>query len=159
MRETTARDISRFATAPQPKRQAPVRVVKTNKKKVDNKRAFKRRCVAFVVVVLLLMVTTVFSRMQLTVVRSQINDCTAELANEQSYNTYLNYELESTISLEDAEAYAVNDLGLVKLNSNQIQYVNLNNENSIDVHETEPTFWDAVKAFFKDVVTFFGGDA
>lgn len=158
MRASAAYDLSRFA--PEPRQQPQVRVVKTTnkKKKADKRRAVKARSVVFVVVLLLLMAGTVFSRMQLTETRAQINACAADLSEMESYNTYLNYELESKISLKDAEEFAVTELGLVKLSSNQISYVNLNEGNSIDLHSDEKGVFERIGDFFREVVSFFGGE-
>lgn len=155
MRTSAAYDLSRFA--PEPQRQPQVKVVKTTKKKTNSKRALKVRCVVFAVVLMLLMTATVFSRLQLTETRTMINALTSDLIELESENTYLNYELESSVPLKYAEDYAVNELGLVKLNSNQIEYVSLNGENSIVVHGEQEGFLDKLVRFFNNVVEFFGG--
>lgn len=156
MRTSTAYDLSRFA--PEPRRQPNVRVVKTTKKKTDSKRAFKVRSTVFVLVLMLLMATTVYSRLQLTETRTQINNKTAELTELESENTYLNFQLESKVSLKNAEEYAVSELGLVKLSSSQIEYVSLNSGNSIEVLDEGGGVWAFLTNCYRSVVAFLGGE-
>lgn len=154
MRTTSsaAYDLSQFAPA---ERERPrVKVVTTKKKNSRNKKAFKVKFVAYMVVLAVLMAGTVYSRFQLTEVKSSINTNTTALTALQSENAYLSYELESMVSLRNAEDYAENELGLVRVDSSQIEYVSLCGGNMIETEEkTENPF----VSFFNLVIEFLFG--
>jgi cell division protein FtsL len=138
---TVAYDLSQFA--PEETRRPRVKVVKSARKKSRAKRAFKVKCVLYLATVALLMIGRIYSRQQLTETDREMNAYTQELTDLKSENAYLNYELENYVSLRNAEEYAEENLGLVKLDSNQIEYVSLNSENVIESREEEDeTFWD-----------------
>ncbi len=153
MRPSTAYDLSAFAPAPQTEK--PVRVVKPRKSNKENRR-FMTKLTVYLVAIVLLMAATVMSRMQLTETKSDINSYTSDLTELQSENAYLNYKLESLVSLKNAENYAVNELGLVKMDSSRIEYVNLQNENEI-VTDGGESLSEKFDVFLNSVITFFGG--
>ncbi len=154
MKTSAAYDFSRFETAAQ---QRPrMRVVAANTKE-RAARSFKNRCVASVIVVCLLMCATVYSRMTLTETAAQINSRTQTLKKLESENTYLSYRLESTVSLKNAEEYAIDQLGLVKLGTGQIEYVNLQREDVIVKNGTDKDVAQEMRTFLDTVIEFFGG--
>jgi len=152
MKTSAAYDLAQFA--PEVQREPRVRVVRTQKKS-KTKKALKVKLVVNVVVLVFLMLGTIYSRVQLTETKSTINKKTTELTNIESENAYLSYEMDSMVSLKNAEEYAVDELGLVKLDSNQIEYVNLRDENEIvtDDDSEENSFI----RFINLVIEFFGG--
>ena len=92
--------------------------------------------------------------MLITKVQSQITNRSAELVEIQSENIYLDYQIESFISYKSAEEYAQNELGLIKLDSAQIEYVNLENDNVI-VTEDPVTNDRSMFAFLTTVMDWF----
>ena len=154
MRTSTAYDLSAFAPAPQTEK--PVRVVKPRRAAPREERKFLTKLSIYIVAIVLLMAATVMSRMKLTETMSDISSRTSELTELQSANAYLNYKLESLVSLKNAENYAINELGLVKMDSSRIEYVNLQNENEI-VTDGGETAGEKFDTFLDSVITFFGG--
>ena len=148
---SAAYDLSTFA--PEERRQPRVRVVKTSKNKKRSQNAFKAKCVAYVVLLVVLMSGTVYSRQQLTEIKSDINKSTAELTEIQSENAYLNYELESTVSLRNVETYAEDELGLVKVDSSQVEYISIQDENKIEAGDKNENIF---QSFFNMIIEFFG---
>jgi len=136
MGRATAYDLSQFA--PQTERPR-VRVVKTDHTRTKKKKVFKVRFITCVAALSLLMAGTVYSRLQLTQVRQQTIAANQKLTEVTSENAYLDYELESMVSLGNAEKYARDELGLVKLETSQIEYVTLNDENKIETGEDTPS--------------------
>ncbi len=153
MRTSTAYDLSAFAPAPQT--QKPVRLARPAKSNRE-KRRFLSKMAGYLFAIVLLMTATVMSRMQLTEIKADINSSNSELTELQSENAYLNYKLESLVSLKNAENYAINELGLVKMDSSRIEYVNLQDENQI-ITETGETLGEKFDAFVNAVIEFFGG--
>ncbi len=82
-----------------------------------------------------------------------ITTYTTKIANEEtqitrleSEKSYLEFTLESRMTLSEIEDYAVNTLGMVKMDSAQKKYVELESENAIVVSES------AVKERIDEVV-------
>lgn len=134
MATSVAYDLNRFAeTAPA---REPVRIVKAapNVRTAED-RKFLLQLFVLSVAVISLAVYTVYSNLQLTKVKSQITNKSAELVEIQSENIYLDYQIESFISYKSAEKFAQNELGLIKINSAQVEYVNLEDKNVIVTEE------------------------
>lgn len=134
MATSVAYDLSRFAeTAPA---REPVKIVKAapNVRTAED-RKFMLQLFFLSVAVITLAVYTVYSNLQLTKVKAQITNKSAELVEIQSENIYLDYQIESFISYKSAEKYAQNELGLIKINSAQVEYVNLEDKNMIVTEE------------------------
>ena len=130
MATSVAYDLNRFAETT-PARQ-PVRVVETsNSSRTAEDRRFVIQLLTLSIAVISLAVYTVYSNLLLTKVKSQITNKSAELVEIQSENIYVDYQIESFISYKSAADYAQNELGLIKLDSAQIEYVNLENDNVI----------------------------
>ncbi|MEA4911147.1 MAG: hypothetical protein VB092_00845 [Oscillospiraceae bacterium] len=155
MKTSAAYDLTAFETAEQPR--VRVRVVGNVGSNKRQMRAFRNKCIASVLAVFLLMCATVYSRMMLTETTARINSSTQTLKTLQSENAYLSYQLESTVSLKNAEEYAINELGLVKLGSGQIEYVNLQQEDVIVKNDTTADLSQSMRGLLNSVIEFFGG--
>lgn len=155
MKTSAAYDLSAFESVEQPR--VRVRVVENVDSKKRQMRAFKNKCIASVLAVFVLMCATVYSRMTLTETTARINSCTQTLKSLESENAYLSYQLESTVSLKNAEEYAINELGLVKLGSGQIEYVNLQQDDVIVKNDAAPDLSQSMRSFLNGVIEFFGG--
>ena len=134
MATSVAYDLNRFAeTAPV---REPVQIVKAapNVRTAED-RKFLVQLIVLSIAVITLAVYTVYSNLQLTKVKSQITNRSAELVEIQSENIYLDYQIESFISYKSAEKFAQNELGLIKINAAQVEYVNLENKNVIVTEE------------------------
>lgn len=152
METSVAYDISRFEGEP---RQQRIRVVKTGKElKAAADRKFAIDLIALTVVVAVLAVYTVYSNMMLTKTKALIEKKNSELVEIQSENVYLDYQIESMVSMKTAEEFAENELGLVRLSPAQVEYVNLENSNKIVEEETE-TLQLNVSTFLSTVMQFF----
>ena len=150
----TAYDLSRFETTVEPR----IREIRNTDREIREAedRKFRFRFAVLFIAVITLAVYTVYSNMLLTKTKSQITRYTNELTELKSENVYLDYQIESMFSVENAEDYAVNELGLIKLSGAQVEYVNLENENLIvrydsgndnSVSGTLSAFLDTVMGF------------
>jgi hypothetical protein len=152
MGRATAYDLTQFA--PDDNRRRNVRVVKTNKKGMA-KRQFQTRFIASVFLLFILMTATVFSQMKLTECKRETIEANRELTEISSENAYLSYELESRVSLRNAEEYAERELGLVRVDSSQIEYVHLHGENLI---ETQPRIGNELLELLHRIIDFLLGN-
>ena len=152
MATSVAYDLSRFSD--ETPTQQKVRVASTKKNiRTEEDRKFLVRLVFLSVAVITLAVYTVYSNMLLTNVKSQITNRSSELVEIQSENIYLDYQIESLVSLRTAEEYA-QSLGLIKIDSAQIEYVNLEKENKIVSEEPQINDRSAI-AFLSTVIGWF----
>lgn len=66
----------------------------------------------------------------------QISGLESEIIALNSEIDYLNFTIENRITLEEVENRAINQLGMVKIDSNQKIYVQLEDENDFEVYES-----------------------
>ncbi len=157
-----AYDLSRFEqTAPRVKpqqhQQPQLKVVKTSTRaKAKTKRMLAMFKVAFCAIALVTVAATVvYTRAVLTEVGESINMASKELKELKSENGRLAAELESKLSLRNVEEYATVNLGLSKIEQDQIEYVNLSEGDKIELAQTgEPNLLDKLEAWFDNVMAY-----
>ena len=77
-----------------------------------------------------------FCQMQLTELTTEVsrqNDALSELTAE---NVSLTTRKMSSVNLDEVEKYAVNTLGMVKMDNSQIEYVSLTNPDTVTVSDS-----------------------
>lgn len=83
---------------------------------------------------LLVMISALlYGRMKVDELDRQIQNTKTELSAAQSESVRLNMKLDSMISLKNVEEYAQTNLGMVKMESHQIEYIDLSGENKATV--------------------------
>lgn len=124
--------------------------------KVESRRVEAIKPAAFIAMLLVitgLLVFLIFSMVRLNEVTSQINGMEAQLREQQSEQVRLSAQLESEMSLTSVENYAQQNLGLTKLNPNQVSYITLDSGNRIELpQQEEASWWDEVT---QDISDFF----
>lgn len=78
----------------------------------------------------------IYNNVMLTEIGAQINTVSNSLAELENENVILQASLESKMSVKNIENKAENELGLIKMDRSQVQYVNLAPEDVVEV--TEP---------------------
>lgn len=112
---------------------------KTNKRgkiiKAQTKFAFTKKVgeVLGVAVILSLVVALIATNAATTNYAAKTVRINNEITQLESEKAYLDFTLESRMSLDEIETYAVNNLGMVKMGSEQKVYVELEDENKIRV--------------------------
>ena len=104
------------------------------------------RTAAMSVAFLALVFSVLYSRSQITEMTTAIAQRQEELVQLQSEYDYMNFQLESKTSLSTVEEYAASQLNLAKLDSSQITYVTLQEEDRIERAAAENPWWDNVKS-------------
>ena len=127
-RTSTAYDLSLFDTSAR-KKEEP-RAEKAPELKVATSSAAKagRPVVLAVIAAVFLTVFVLFlySKATLSELNLRIANETEALRSAQSINTALNNQLSGSVSLDNVEQYAVNNLGMQKINASQEKYVEMN---------------------------------
>jgi hypothetical protein len=130
---TTAYDLSRFSSENTVERRR-IEVV-DNPKKVVKSTKYRASTAMLFVFMVVLMVFTVYNNMVLTNTKNLANEAINDLNSLESEYTYLSYKLDSMVSLKNAEEYVVRELGLVKVNPSQVEYINLQNSDVLEKNE------------------------
>lgn len=118
-------------TAPSPERRRGLSVAPNTKKKskaqlVAEQRISFRKAVAIsaaVAVVMCMFFAVVFTFVQKNELNREIARLKSDIAVAESENISLNAELEAMVSVSQIDTYAVEKLGMTRLDSSQIKYV------------------------------------
>ncbi|MBR6610209.1 MAG: hypothetical protein IKK99_08335 [Oscillospiraceae bacterium] len=89
-----------------------------------------------VAALLTLIIAVVATNAAITTASTEIADVQEEIVLLQSEKSYLDFTLESRMTLDQIESYAENQLGMVKMDASQKKYVELENENKIVVNQS-----------------------
>jgi hypothetical protein len=92
--------------------------------------------VVSIAVMLTLIVAVIATNAAITTTSTQIADVQDEIVLLESEKSYLEFTLESRMTLDQIESYAENQLGMVKMDSSQKKYVELESENKIVVNQS-----------------------
>ncbi len=89
-----------------------------------------------VAVMITLIVAVIATNAAVTTASTQIADMQDEIIRLESEKAYLEFTLESRMTLDQIENYAETQLGMVKMDSSQKKYVELETENKIVVNQS-----------------------
>ncbi len=133
--QETAYDLSLFEARRAPRERKSktdeIKVVKGKGKAISKKKGLFSKIVVFGVFVILIS-TLIYSKVELTEVGEDITSQQALLAELQGEATRLELELEGKTSFGTIEEYATEHLGLSKVSSAQIKYIDLSEGNKIE---------------------------
>ena len=151
-----AYDFARF----EPERKQSVAVEKKTEIKVVKKtarRASPAKIIVMLAVVLAIASMMIYNQVVLTELGDQTTTLNAELEKLQSEKIQKSTELESQMSLKNIEEYAVNNLGLVKMDQSQVEYVDLESGNKVEVkQQQDDSFWGSIKQVFQNLLEYLG---
>lgn len=151
-----AYDLSRFEAQTAEKR-TQIEVVKKVKSNTAVKAAPRISPLKAIVCMLLVIGVAsalLYTRVLLTERISDVSKASAEYTKLEAEGTRMSLELEGKVSLKNAEEYAGTQLGMVKKDNKNVEYIRLTQENKIEVPEdTAPGFWDSVKEFFANLLS------
>ena len=83
-----------------------------------------------------LIIGVIATNAAITAYSTDITSENKKITQLESEKTYLEFTLESRMSLDEIESYAINTLGMVKMDSSQKKYVELESENMLVVEES-----------------------
>ena len=89
-----------------------------------------------VAVMITLIIAVIATNAAITTTSTQIANMENEIIRLESEKSYLEFTLESRMTLDQIESYAENQLGMVKMDSAQKKYVQLESENKIVVNQS-----------------------
>jgi hypothetical protein len=160
-KSNAAYDFSRFAPVEEPMDEEPERQREqpAPKKQRAKKKAVKPATVVkwvFVsLFVMLSLASVIVGNIKVTQLSDQVASAQKALDTAESEQVSLNSKLESRMSMTKVEDYAVNKLGLVKVQSYQIQYVHLTNTDKVEVTDDASGITGFFKNVFNSVLEYF----
>ncbi len=132
-RQNVAYDLSMYETLLEPKAEKkqekqPAKVIK-----IKNRHNFKTVVnILSIAVIVSLIVAVIYTNASITQTTTQIAETQKAITEIESEKAYLEFTLESRMSLDEIETYAVNVLGMVKMDSSQVEYVEIESENKTE---------------------------
>ena len=84
----------------------------------------------------MLLIAVIATNAAITDTTVKIATAREDIVQLESQRDYLNFTLESRMTLDEIESYAVNNLGMVKMDSSQKKYVELEDQNVIVKYDT-----------------------
>ena len=109
------------------------------------------------VLALLMFSVIINSYVQLTEVYTSISEANAELNTLRSENVRMQTELEGKASIRNIKEYAEDHLGLQKLDQSQIQYIEIQTEDTVEIDGEEQNIFVRLKHKFEDIVAYLRG--
>lgn len=127
-RTSVAYDLSLFDTSAKrkeqqtPEKKPELRVATSSVAKAGKPVAL----VIIAAVTLTVFIMFLYSKATLSEINLRISNETQTLQSVQNINTALSNQLSGSVSLDNVEQYAVNELGMQKINTSQERYVEMN---------------------------------
>lgn len=148
-----AYDYSIYENLPQKQPEKRIQV-KKNTADIHTVSAVKSFITA--VAALCLLCAILYGKVQISQMYGEASDLNKQLDNISIANASMETELESKTSIQSIEDYAVNTLGLKKLDNNQKDYVQVQKENKIEVVQEDDNVFVSIKNWFKGALEYIG---
>ncbi len=88
---------------------------------------------------------------------NRVSDLNNELSLAEAENVRLQSELDSKMSAKNVEDYAENVLGMQKIDSSQIQYIEIQTDDVVNIPQQDESLIAKIKRFFDACVEYFRG--
>ena len=109
------------------------------------------------VLILALLSAMIYGRVELSSLYTQRTELETQLAQLQSENVSLESELAQKTSMTKVEEYAEKELGLQKLDKSQIEYVEVENDNTAQIVKSDDSnIFVKIKRWFSSVLEYIG---
>lgn len=105
----------------------------------------------------LLLGLVIYGKVENAAIHSEISAETKYVDILRSENVRMQTEIESKSALKSVEEYAVNVLGMQKLDKSQIEYLSLENGNVVDIPDQNDNLFVRIKHAFEDFVEYLRG--
>jgi len=105
----------------------------------------------------LLLGTVIYSLDRRNTAFNRVAKMNQELSRVEAENVRLQSELESRVSAKNVEEYAENVLHMRKIDSSQIKYIKIQQEDEVSIPKKDKSFKAKVSNFFDGLVEYFRG--
>ena len=142
-----AYDYKRLARREEAEKQPQIHEVRTKRRAAKKEKLRVARCVAMMVVVVLMLSALLYARVVQIEVANEYNQTTSTLSALKGENSTLLKQLEDKLSISSVEEIARDTLGMEKVDSHQMQYITFETEDTVEVVK-EPGFFERIGNFF-----------
>lgn len=133
------------------------RDIEHKKNNTAAKRFFSLKFVFLCTLVCTLLCVMIYEKVQISGLCTEQTQLQSELTELQDGNQSLESELAQKTSMTKVEEYARNELGLIKLEKSQIEYVEVENEAVASVIETKDrSIFVRIKNWFASMLEYIG---
>lgn len=101
--------------------------------------------------------TVIYSLNRRNTVYNKVSALNSELNLAEAENVRLQSELESQMSAKNVEEYAENVLGMQKIDSSQIKYIEIQTDDVVSIPQQNEGILAKIKSFFESCVEYFRG--
>ncbi|MBR6069570.1 MAG: cell division protein FtsL [Ruminococcus sp.] len=101
--------------------------------------------------------TVIYSLNRRNTMYSKVASLNSELNLAEAENVRLQSELEGKLSAKNIEDYAENVLGMKKIDSSQIKYIEIQTDDVVNIPQQDESILGKVKTFFEHCVEYFRG--
>ncbi len=103
-------------------------------------------------VALVMFGSTLFNQLQLNELNNNIRTATTQLERSRSEYIQLEMAAASRLTLEEVERYAVDVLGMQKMQNNQLLYIRTNEDDKIIAYDdSADTVWGKIQSWFSEL--------
>lgn len=106
-------------------------------------------------VILAMLVCMMLNNVKLVNLSGDMTKLTTSLTNEKSEYVTLNMQLESRMSLKNVETNALTKLGMQKVQSYQIEYINMSNGDKVVVSPDSGNIFNKAASLFSRLMAYF----
>ena len=113
-------------------------------------RAMAIKIMAVATVLFTMIAFQIYSQVRVDELDRQLADINSQISIMESDNTRLSMEIGANVELSKVEEYAQNTLGMVKVSDYQVQYLNISNEDTVEVSggKTRLSLIERIKSVF-----------
>ena len=109
------------------------------------------------IIVLALLSAMIYGKVEISSLYTQRTELETQLAQLQSENVSLESELAQKTSMTKVEEYAKNELGLQKLDKSQIEYVEVESDNTAQIVQSDDSnIFVKIKRWFSSALEYIG---
>lgn len=139
------------------KQPAPEEIPQISMKTTETKSGSVLSIVLASVLAAILLGLVIYSLDRRSTMYSEVTALNNELTLAQAENVRLQSELEGKISAKNVEDYAENVLGMKKIDSSQIKYIEIQTDDVVNIPEQDEGILDKIGNFFDSCVEYFRG--
>lgn len=96
-----------------------------------------------------------YSNATLAELNSQSLSLQKQLDSLKDEETRMNVELDSRVCMKDIDEYITDDLGMVKLEKYQVNYLDLSEGDTMELAGEDASLWENIRSFFRDIGEYF----
>lgn len=123
---------------PMPKRKEKPKLKMVKNKRRERVTVFNFRVLSSFGIVVLLLGVIIYNQVRLTEITDQVNTLTSELQLMESENVKMTSKLEATMNVRTIGEQAKTELGMSKLDQHQTVYIQLQQEDKVELTEHAP---------------------